>query len=246
MTVIDAHLHLWARGNDGGAYSWLRTAPEALQRDFGPQEARAELDRAGVASAVLVQADDTVADTDYLLTVAAAHPWVHGVVGWLPLDVPGEAAAQLGRRLEQPGFCGVRHLVHDDPRDDFLGLPAVRRSLGLLAKAGLPFDVPDAYPRHLAATAQLAANLPELIVVIDHLAKPPLADREAYVHWERQLRGCAASANTVAKLSGLRIPGAPYDAAALRPVFETALELFGADRLMYGGDWPMSVPAGGP
>lgn len=245
MTIIDAHLHLWEFDGGADAYAWLRTAPADLRRRFSPEEAQVELDRAGVGSALLVQADDTAADTDYMLAVAAVNPWVLGVVGWIPLDDPQEADAQLERRNCQPDFRGVRHLVHNDPRDDFFALPAVRQSLGLVAQSGLPLDIPDAFPRHLAATAELAVALPGLSVVIDHLAKPPLGDQDALRIWEQQLRSCAELPNTVAKLSGLRRPGVSYDAATLRPVFDAALEMFGPGRLMYGGDWPMSVPAGG-
>lgn len=240
--IVDSHLHLWSLGRS--RYGWLDSVP-ALKRDFTAAAARAELDAAGVAEAVLVQADDTVEDTEFLLETAAAEPWVLGVVGWIQLDQPARAGAQLDRWLQAEKFCGVRHLVHDDPRDDFLALGPVRESLRLLADAGLPFDVPDAFPRHLGAAADLAGALPGLTVVIDHLGKPPLGQPEAMGRWRRELRACAARPNTVAKLSGLRTPGSEYTAAALEPVFNDALELFGPGRLMYGGDWPVSVPGGG-
>lgn len=243
LQVIDAHLHLWKLG-DGG-YSWVTPELGALHRSFSAADARRELDRAGVAEAILVQADDTPADTEFMLAAADANPWIRGVVGWVQLDNPRSAAAQLGNLTGNIRFVGVRHLVHTDPRDGFLNLREVRQSLALLAETGLAFDIPDAFPRHLDATAALAAALPQLRVVVDHLGKPPLADPGAYRLWRVQLARCAERPNTVAKLSGLRIPGAAYSVAALEPVFHTALELFGAHRLMYGGDWPMSVPAGG-
>ncbi|NUU31719.1 amidohydrolase family protein [Arthrobacter sp. C9C5] len=242
LPTIDSHLHLWSLGRS--RYRWLDSVP-ALKQDFTAAQARAELDAAGVAEAILVQADDTLEDTLFLLETAAAEPWIRGVVGWLQLDSPALAAAQLDRWLESDKFCGVRHLVHDDPRDGFLALAPVRESLGLLAAAGLPFDVPDAFPRHLGATAELAGALPELTVVVDHLGKPPLADPEAMARWRSHLAACAARPNTVAKLSGLHIPGAEYSVAALEPVFQEALKLFGPARLMYGGDWPVSVISGG-
>ncbi|MGY2747426.1 amidohydrolase family protein [Arthrobacter sp. UYCu723] len=242
LPTVDSHLHLWSLGRS--RYRWLDSVPE-LKQDFTAAQARAELDAAGVAEAVLVQADDTLEDTGFLLETAAAEAWIRGVVGWIQLDSPSRAGAQLDRWLESDKFCGVRHLIHDDPRDDFLALAPVRESLALLTAAGLPFDIPDAFPRHLGATAELAKALPDLTVVVDHLGKPPLADPDAMARWRLELAACAAHPNTVAKLSGLRIPGAEYNASALEPVFHEALELFGAERLMYGGDWPVSVPAGG-
>ncbi len=133
-------------------------------------------------------------------------------------------------------------MIHDDPRANVLELPAVRKSLALLAQAGVPFDVPDAFPRHLGQVAAIAAELPELTVVVDHLGKPPRAGvEEEFALWEQQLRAAAALPNTVAKLSGLHCPGAGLSAAALKRPWTVALEAFGPSRLMYGGDWPVSL-----
>ena len=148
------------------------------------------------------------------------------------------AEAQLER------LCGVRHLVHDDPRDDFLLLPTVRTSLRQLADRGIPFDVPDAWPRHLAATADLAGALPELRVVVDHLGKPPFGGAD-WDRWRATLAEVAAHPNTVAKVSGLQVPGLPFTPEQVRPAWEVALELFGPERLMWGSDWPITVLAGG-
>lgn len=246
---IDAHLHVWelpsgAAGGPGRPYPWLTPDHGELYDSFTPEQARTELDRAGFDAAILVQADDTMADTDYLLAVADTHPWVAGVVGWIPLDDTAAAGAALDRYAGNSRLVGVRHLVHDDPRDDFLALPAVRESLALLAGRGMPFDVPNAWPRHLDAAADLAADVPSLTVVIDHLGKPPRGKAD-YDDWLRSIARAASLPNVVAKVSGLRLPGAPFDVASLGGVWSAALELFGPDRLMYGGDWPMVVPAGG-
>ena len=240
--IVDAHLHVWDL--ERGDYAWITPAHGPLHATITPERARVELDASGVDRAVLVQAEDSLADTAYLLEVADRCDWVAGVVGWVRLDDPAAAAAQLERWREHPAFRGVRHLVHDDPRDDFLRLPAVRESLGHLARAGLPFDVPDAWPRHLAATAELAAALPGLTVVVDHLGKPP-TDPGAFAVWRRVLADVAARPNTVAKVSGLPVPGTPFTAAAARPAWEVALELFGPERLMWGGDWPMTLLSAG-
>jgi L-fuconolactonase len=240
--MIDSHLHLWDLTH--GGYSWLRPEHGPLHRSFGPDEARDVLAAAGIGSAVLVQAEDSARDTAYLLEVARTHDFVAGVVGWVPLDDPSTAERQLDELAGQRAFVGVRHLVHDDPRADFLAIPEVRRSLGLLAERGLPFDVPDAWPVHLAATAELADALPELRIVVDHLGKPPRGTDDL-ARWEAAFRDVAARPNTVAKVSGLQRAGQPFTADALRPVLDIALDAFGSARLMYGGDWPMTVPAGG-
>jgi L-fucono-1,5-lactonase len=240
--MIDSHLHLWDLQRS--AYSWITPELGPLHTTITAERARSELAAVGVDRAVLVQAEDSVTDTGFMLEVAREHRWVAGVVGWVQLDDPAVAAAQLDRFAADPAFRGVRHLVHDDPRDDFLALPAVRTSLGLLAERGLPFDVPDAWPRHLAATAELAGALPGLTVVLDHLGKPPHGKQD-FPEWREAFAAVAARPNTVAKVSGLQVRGEPFTAAGIRPAWEAALELFGPDRLLWGSDWPMTLLTAG-
>jgi L-fuconolactonase len=240
--VIDAHLHLWDLQRS--EYAWITPDLGPLHTTITAERARGELSAVGVDRAVLVQAEDSVRDTEFMLEVAGRCEWVAGVVGWVQLDDPGAAADQLDRFCAEPAFRGVRHLVHDDPRDEFLALPAVRTSLGLLAERGLPFDVPDAWPRHLAGTAGVAAALPELTVVVDHLGKPPHG-RVDFPEWRAVFADVAAHPNTVAKVSGLQVRGEPFTVEGIRPAWEAALELFGPDRLMWGSDWPMTLLTAG-
>lgn len=236
---IDAHVHVWDL--ELHDYAWLGPQHGGLYASFSPVQALEALTSCGVGTAVLVQAEDSAAETAYLLTVADRHPWVAGVVGWLPLADPEATAAALEDLLRNPRFCGVRHLVHADPRPDLLDSAPVRDSLRQVAAAGLPLDVPDAYPRHLEQAGRLAEEVADLVVVIDHLAKPPLG-RPEMGEWRAQLRRVAQRPSTVAKVSGLRSPGAPYTVEAVRPAWDAALELFGPDRLMFGSDWPVTVP----
>lgn len=240
--VLDAHLHLWDLQRS--RYAWLTPELGPLHATFTAEQAHAELAGCGITAAVLVQAEDSERDTELMLEAAAAHDWIVGVVGWVQLDDPARARTQLDRWQAAPAFCGVRHLVHDDPREDLLDRPAVRETLRELADRGLPFDVPDAWPRHLAATARVARDVPELTVVVDHLGKPPFGT-EAWAAWRGELAAVARQPATVAKVSGLQQPGAVITAAAVRPAWEVALELFGPDRLMWGSDWPMTLRSGG-
>ena len=267
--MIDSHLHLWdlrsmelhpgdlqsgehslAQARAERLYSWLGPEHGPLFRSYGEAEAHETLMDAGVDAAVLVQADDTLSDTEFMLAVADSNDWVLAVVGWIPLEEPDQAAAALERFARNPKFRGVRHLVHNDPRDNFLELPEVRESLKLVAARGLTLDIPDAYPRHLGRAADLARDLPELTVVLDHLGKPPVsagvasdgsATANGLEHWRREFRTFAGLPNTVAKVSGLHLPGVEYTAKALRPLWEEALASFGPERLMIGMDWPVST-----
>lgn len=258
--MIDSHLHLWEltpearQSGDPGTlrrpYSWLGPQHGSLFHSYGEAEAHETLVDAGVRGAVLVQADDTLADTEFMLAVADRNDWVLAVVGWVPLEHPALAKAALDRLGQNPKFRGVRHLVHNDPRDNFLELPEVRESLKLVADRGLTLDIPDAYPRHLHRATTLARDLPELTVVLDHLGKPPFSasvaagDKEAGFEWERwrgEFRALAQLPNAVAKVSGLHLPGLDYTATAVRPIWEEALASFGPERLMIGMDWPVST-----
>jgi len=257
--MIDSHLHLWElrlrddlhpRDVPDSPYAWLGPQHGPLFRSYGEAEARETLMDAGVDAAVLVQADDTLLDTESMLAAADRNDWVCAVVGWIPLEHPDQAGAALERFGRNPKFRGVRHLIHNDPRDNFLELPEVRESLQLVAAKGLALDIPDAYPRHLGRAADLARDLPELTVVLDHLGKPPLASAPAsdnsaagsgMERWRREFRALAESPNAVAKVSGLHLPGAEYTAGVLRPLWEEALASFGPQRLMIGMDWPVST-----
>lgn len=239
---IDAHLHLWDL--TVSEYSWLGPEFGPLYASWSAEQAEPELRAAGMDGAILVQAEDSTVDTQFMLDNADAHDWVLGVVGWVRLDSTDAARRDLDAWSRHPKFCGIRHLLNDDPREDFLELPEVRASLAEVARRGLAFDVHDAWPRHLDRATAVARDLPELTLVLDHLAKPPRG-RDDFADWRTSITAFAAQPNTIGKLSSLRRPDAPYTVDALREVFDLALETFAPDRLMYGGDWPMSIPDGG-
>lgn len=244
MTVTDAHLHLWDLS--ASTYRWMQGAPTSLRRTARWEEVAEDQAAAGVGRVVLIQADDTAEDSALLQRTAAAIEAADGpvavadVVGWLPLTAPADVAAALADPAALTHLVGVRHLVHDEVDAGFLDRDEVAASLDLLARAGLTVDVPDAFPRHLAQTARVADRHPHLVLVLDHLGKPPLGDAEQLVRWETQLRELARRENVVAKISGLSTSGPAPDAAGIDRAVTIALEAFGPDRLLYGSDWPIA------
>jgi L-fuconolactonase len=241
--IVDAHQHFW--NLDRVSYPWL---PDhgPIYRTFEESDLEAELDACGITSTVLVQAADSYEDTDYMLEVADRWPRVRAVVGWVPLTRPDEAATALDRYRADRRFVGVRHLIHDEPDPDWLLRDDVRDGLALLAERGLSYDVVAVLPRHLEHVSVLAERHPDLRFVIDHLAKPPIKQR-GWEPWARLLRRAAERQNVYAKVSGLNT-AADWDtwsADDLRRYVDHAIEVFGARRLMYGGDWPISILAGG-
>jgi L-fuconolactonase len=240
---IDAHQHFWSLGEV--AYPWLTSAYGPIRRDFGPRDLEPLLRVTGIDRTITVQAANSFADTDAMLSHADEHPWIAAVTGWVPLLEPPAAARALDRYLEHPAFRGVRHLVHDEPDPDWLLQEAVGQSLLMLAERELVFEIPAVFPRHLVHVPQLARQLPDLKIVIDHLGKPPIASGELEP-WATQLGAAAAHANVYAKVSGLNTAADPerWSAEDLRPFVSVALDELGPDRLMFGSDWPVCLMAG--
>ncbi|WP_147915616.1 amidohydrolase family protein [Ruania zhangjianzhongii] len=242
--MIDAHLHVWDRARS--RYAWLDGAPEPLRADHSLAQAFEALTGAGVEQAVLVQADETLAETDYLLELVAADPRLAGAVCYLPLEDPETVAAQLPVLTATPDFVGIRNLTHDRSDPDWILGTDQRRSLALIEEAGVPLDYVSVLPRHLENLIRLARDHPGLPFVLDHLGKPPVGLDGDYRRWQDQLAELGSLANVVAKVSGIyRADGAAVSAQEMDAVLATALAVFSADRLMIGSDWPMCTVSGG-
>jgi L-fuconolactonase len=242
--IVDSHQHLWDL--EKVEYPWLVPAYGPLYRTFTPAELEPQLVAAGVDRAVLVQAANSYEDTDSMLAHAAEHEWIGAVVGWVPLEDAGEAARVLdGRYLADPWFRGVRHLNHEEADPDWLVRPAVIDGLKVLEERGLVYEVVAVHPLHLGHVPALARTCPDLRIVIDHLAKPPIASGD-YTAWKADLRAAAEHPNVFAKVSGLNTAAdwQTWSAADLEEPVGFALEVFGAQRLMFGSDWPVAILAG--
>ncbi|WP_374009133.1 amidohydrolase [Leifsonia sp. LS-T14] len=245
--LIDAHLHIWDRRR--AAYSWLRPDLAPIDRDMRFEEILPALDRFGVDGVVLVQSADEVGDTANMLDVAETEPRVVGVVGWLPLEDPDDVARRLPAFRADARIVGVRNLIHDRPDADWVHRPDFNSSLSLLDDAGLPFDFVTSGPAALASLIEVADRHPGLRIVLDHLGKPPIGSGDSAIdEWAALLHEAADRPNVYAKVSGLYAStGAPgsWTPSQVIDVCQVALQEFGAERLMFGGDWPISVLAGG-
>ncbi|MEX1030848.1 MAG: amidohydrolase family protein [Paenibacillaceae bacterium] len=236
---IDAHQHIWNLNKVD--YPWLVPEYGPIYRTFEAQELEPQLQRAGINKTVLVQAMDSYEDTDYMLETASSYDWIGGVVGWVPLNRPIEAARMLDNYAANPFFKGVRHLIHEEWDPNWIIRPTVIEGLRILASFGFTFDVAAAFPNHLGHIPYLATEVPNLRMVIDHLAKPPTKP-ELWSKWAEQMAGAAAYPNVYAKISGLNtaLSNLWPNQGAERYV-DFVIEQFGAERLMYGGDWPVAL-----
>ena len=235
--IVDAHVHIWDPA--GVDYPWLAEVPQ-LNRRFTLDDVEAEHTAAGVSSVVLVQAADSIDDTRHMLETARVNRRVAGVVAWVPIDDVALAESWLDRWNAEP-IVGARHLVHRDPDPNLLLSSPVGDVLDLLAARQMTFDVCAESPQLLGLVPSLAERHPDLTLVVDHLAKPPIRTK-AWSPWASLLAEAAQAPNVVAKLSGLNTAAAPHATAAdFRPYVEHALEVFGPERIMYGGDWPFAL-----
>jgi len=240
--IIDSHHHLWRF--DPARLPWIAESMPALRQDYGLDELEAALAGTGVDRTVLVHAQQRVDETEWMLDLARQSTRIAGVVGWVPLVAP-DLDETLARLTADPRLRGVRHIVHDEPDDDYLLRDDVNRGVARLRRYGLVYDV-LIFPPQLPAARALAEALPDLPLVLDHAAKPRIAEG-AWEPWSADLGALAEHDNVAAKLSGL-VTEAPWDRwreAGIERYAARLLEAFGPDRTMWGSDWPVCTLAAG-
>lgn len=243
--MIDAHQHYWQLGpTPGFNFQWLDSpALAAIKRDYLPADLQPQQESVGIKHSIFVQTQHDYRENDWALKLADENPFMVGVVGWVDLASP-DCEEQLLKYKKHPKFVGVRHVTQDEPDDDFIIRPDVIRGLEILQKHSVPFDLLF-YVKHLKHATTLAEKLPDLPMVIDHLAKPKIKD-QSIDDWLPQFRAAAKYKNVYCKLSGM-ITEADWQnwrPEHLRVYVQHALELFGPERLMFGSDWPVCELAG--
>jgi L-fuconolactonase len=238
--IVDAHHHFWNLERE--PMPWMTAEHGVIRRSFEPTDLEPLLERAGVSRTVLVQAACSDSDTDSMFEHAARHEWIGGVIAWADLRSPARALERLDELAMQPKLRGIRHLIHDEPDPHWILQDDVLESLALLERRQLILELPCVYPRHLGDVPELATCFPDLTIVIDHLAKPPLGS-DAMTRWAEALHAAAAHGNAVAKVSGLNtaLAASDWDAGDLVEAVGVALDAFGPSRLMCGSDWPVAL-----
>ncbi|HWT98256.1 MAG TPA: amidohydrolase family protein [Terriglobales bacterium] len=238
---VDCHQHFWRL--DRGDYTWLTPSFTAIYRDFGPQDLAPSLQQHRIDATVLVQAAATVAETDYMLDVAARHSFVRGVVGWVDFDGPG-LIADIDRLAQNPLIKSFRPMIQDIADPDWMLQPQLAPGLAALQRHDIAFDA-LLKPPHLQPFRKFLKLYPDLRIVIDHGAKPAIA-AGGFEVWAKEMREIARDPRVLCKLSGLATEaGVDWTEARLRPYVDLLLQAFGPERLMWGSDWPVINLAGG-
>jgi L-fuconolactonase len=241
--VIDSHQHFWQHSQPFD-YSWQDAeALSAIRRDYLPTDLSPLIDEVGVDRTIFVQTQHNLQENRWVLELASEHDFIAGIVGWV--DLASEACEdQLLEFKDNPKFVGIRHITQDESDDDFIVRPEVMRGLKILEKHRVPFDLLF-FVKHLKHATTLARALPELPMVIDHLAKPRIKE-QITDDWLDNFRAAAQFPNIHCKLSGMitEADWKNWTPADLKPYVDAALESFGPDRCMFGSDWPVCELAG--
>lgn len=256
MPHIDAHQHYWEpdrtfRWLDSTwvvgvvTYPWRELGLEALNHSFLPADLEPQMAAHDISRSVLENALNNVGETRWMLALADAHPSIAGVVGWLDLTQPHDwVRATLADLATNPKLVSLRHLVEFEPDDDWLLRPQVIAGLRVLEQHGMAYDL-LLKPRHLKRVPALSEQLPNLRMVVDHLAKPDIK-HQVLEPWRADLAAAAQNPLLYCKLSGMvtEADHAHWKPADLIPFVEAAIQSFGVERLMFGSDWPVCTLAG--
>jgi L-fuconolactonase len=237
---IDAHHHYWVY--DPVEYGWIDDSMGAIRRSFLPEDLKQTISATGVDGVVTVQARQSLEETEWLLDLASQNEFMRGVVGWVPLMDPAVGDC-LAHYATDPKFRAVRHVVQGEPDDQFILGEAFNRGVSLLQKHGLVYDI-LIFERHLPQTITFVDRHPEQVFVLDHIAKPRIAEN-LLEPWATNIRELARRPNVYCKLSGLvtEADHSGWTEAQLRPYMETVLDAFGPQRVMFGSDWPVCLVA---
>ena len=232
---IDAHQHFWAV--DRGDYGWLTADLAPLYRDFLPADLTPILNTHSIDGTILVQAAPTIAETDYLLSLAERHTFVLGVVGWVDFEAK-DAVEQVARLAAHPKCVGLRPMVQDIADVNWLLQDQFSPIFGAMIAQELAFDALT-LPKHLSNLLTLCKRYPDLRVVIDHGSKPDIAAGYFDV-WAEDMAQIARQTTAFVKLSGLVTEAGPdWTVVNFAPYVNHLLIHFGPSRIIWGSDWPV-------
>lgn len=236
---VDSHQHFWRY--DPVEYPWIGPDLDILKRDFLPSDLEPILQSENFDGCLAVQARQTHAETEWLLELADRYSFVKGVVGWLPLQDP-QFESILDSYRNRPSLVGLRHVIQAEADDAFILRDDFNRGIAQLENTGLVYDI-LIFERHLGATLEFVDRHPNQRFVVDHIAKPVIRRDAFAAQWRRNLIELGRREHVSCKLSGVvtEVRDETWDDALLAPYFETALEAFGSERLLFGSDWPVCL-----
>ena len=238
---IDAHQHLWIYNKKD--YGWISDGLSKIRRNFEPGDLYAELKANGLDGSIAVQARQSLAETEWLLNLADKYDFIKGVVGWVDLR-SDQLESQLEKFSKNKKFAGVRHVVQDEPNDQFVLEEDFLEGISLLARYELTYDI-LVFEHQMPASIKMVEKFPEQKFVVDHMAKPLI--KKGILHpWKENIETIAGFKNVHCKLSGMITEAnwSDWSTRDFTKYLDVVFESFGPDRLMFGSDWPVCKLAG--
>ena len=237
---IDSHQHFWHYAP--ATHDWITDDMEVLKQDFLPPDLAPLLKQHHLEECVAVQASQTEQETDFLLRLASRYDFIRGVVGWVDLQRE-RVEERLAHYAQFSKLVGMRHIVQSETDEHFMTRPEFLRGVALLSDYGLAYDL-LIMEQQLPSAVQLVERLPQVRLVLDHIAKPKIANQELSP-WKENIQMLATYPNVYCKLSGMvtEADWAAWQPEDLAPYLDVVLQAFGPDRLMFGSDWPVCLLA---
>lgn len=242
--IVDAHLHLWDPARL--RYPWL-AGNELLHRPYLPGDFRRASADCDVEAMIFVQCEaepgQYLLEAEWVAALAEHEPRIAAIVAWAPLELGAPARASLEQLAQLELVRGVRRIVQFEPDPEFCLQPDFIQGVKLLAEFGLTFDICTDWSR-LPYVVRFARAVPGVRMVLDHIGKPPIA--AGFLEpWATHLRELAHLPHVWCKMSGVATEAdhSNWNDSQLAPYIDTAIQAFGCERLMFGGDWPVSTQA---
>jgi L-fuconolactonase len=237
MRKIDCHMHFWTLAMEKHYHLWMVPDLKVLYGDYSPKDALPLMQANNVQGVVLVSAASSIEETGYLLGMADGHDFIRGVVAWIDLLAPSapDDIAAWARFLK---LKGIRPYLQDLPEDDWILKPELDPSIRAIIDTGLRFDA-LIKPRHILNTVRFIERYPDLPVIVDHMAKPDVANA-GFETWREHMEEFRDLEHVHCKVSGLVTEDGPdWTPDRIKPCLEAVFDIFGADRLVFGSDWPV-------
>lgn len=239
--IIDSHQHFWIY--EAEKHAWIDDEMKVIRKDFMPEDLKLVYQNNGIDGCVAVEADQTLAQTDFLLDLAEKNDFIKGVVGWVDLR-----ASDIDTILKQyskfPKLKGFRHVVQAEADHNFVLRPNFLNGIAALEKYNFTYDI-LIFPHQLGAALELVRRFPNQKFIIDHIAKPYIKDG-FYEGWATLMKAISEYKNVYCKLSGMATE-ADYNTwtpEQIEPYMQLVLDVFGANRILFGSDWPVCLVAG--
>ena len=239
MASLDSHQHFWQY--DPVKQEWIDDNMAVIRKDFLPADLHPLLQQNNMDGCIAVQADQSIAETDFLLRLQKENPFIKGVVGWVDLRA-NDITDQLAHYTQFRALKGFRHVLQGEA-PEFMLQPDFLRGIAALKGFGFTYDI-LIFPKHLPAAIKMLQQFPDQKFVIDHLAKPYI--RAGLIdQWKKDMHTIAQYKNVYCKISGM-VTEADYKnliPADFTPYINVVVEAFGTTRILFGSDWPVCLVA---